>query len=168
MKSAMQVCFGVAVAASIAAGSSAVGHAQGQKSPAGQPVGSIQIDGVAGGAIPIYGFAFNVTNTSTASGSGGGAGKATLSDIQVIRTPDSLSPSLFRFGVLGQHLPTVRVTVFGSGKTAPDAVYVLSDATVDRLANSDDVEELSFGFRKIEVAAGGTTFCFDVATNSAC
>ena len=87
-----------------------------------QAVGTLQIDSLGGAVTPIYAFGFEVTNTITQGGGGGGVGKSTLTDVQVSRLPDAISPTLFRTGVLGAHLPVVRIVVSGASKNAPDSI----------------------------------------------
>jgi len=143
--------------------------AQGNKGPAVQPVGSLQIDSLGGGAVgPVYSFGFEATNTTTSTGGGGGTGKATLTDVQVSRLPDAISPSLFRAGLTGTHIPVVRISVFGAGKSAPDSTYVLSDVLISGFSSADGFERVSFKFRTIEMLVGGSQFCYDLGTNSAC
>jgi len=143
--------------------------AQGNKGATVQPVGSLQIDSLGGGAVgPIYSFGFEVTNSATSQGGGGGAGKATLTDVQVSRLPDAISPLLFRAGLTGTHIPVVRIGVFGASKTAPESTYVLNDVLISGFSSADGLERVSFKFRTIELLVGGAQFCYDVTTNSAC
>jgi hypothetical protein len=159
---------GLATLLAVALSGAAV-TAQGNKGPAVQPVGTLQIDSLGGGAIgPIYSFGFEATNSTTSSGGGGGAGKATLTDVQVSRLPDVISPALFRAGLTGIHIPVVRMTVFGASKNAPDSTYVLNDVLISGFSSADGLERVSFKFRTIEMLVGGSQFCYDLSTNSAC
>ena len=143
--------------------------AQGNKgNGALQVVGSLQIDSLGGAVVPIYAFGFEVTNSVTLPGGGGGAGKATLTDVQVSRLPDAISPTLFRTGVLGTHLPVVRIVLSGAGKNAADSTYVLNNVFISGLSNTDGLERVAFKFESIELPVGGAQFCFDVTANKAC
>jgi len=134
-----------------------------------QTVGTLQIDSLGGAVTPIYAFGFEVTNSVTLpGGGGGGAGKATLTDVQVSRLPDAISPTLFRTGVLGTHLPVVRIVLSGAGKNAGDSTYVLNDVFISGFSNTDGLERVSFKFQSIELLVGGAQFCYDVTANKAC
>jgi hypothetical protein len=133
-----------------------------------QAVGTLQIDSLGGAVTPIYAFGFEVTSSFSLPGGGGGAGKSTLTDVQVSRLPDAISPTLFRTGVLGTHLPVVRIVLSGAGKNAPDSTYVLNDVFISGFSNTDGLERVSFKFESIELLVGGTQFCYDVTTNKAC
>jgi hypothetical protein len=159
---------GALLAAIFSATAAAVVRAQGPAPKTSQAVGSLQTDALGGAVVPIYGFGFTITNTTTSGGGGGGAGQATLSDVDVSRLSDALSTSLFRAGVTRQHSSSVRITVFASGKLVPEAVHVLNDALVLKVADSDGVEDVSFGYRSIEAVVGGSRFCFDTATSTSC
>jgi hypothetical protein len=136
---------------------------------ANSPVGTMEIHGISLGATPIYGFAFGVTNpVGTSVGEGAGAGKASLHDIGVTRLADAVSPQLFRAAALGVDIPHVKITLYASGKTVPEATYTLQDVRVSGLQSSPGLESLSFNYRSIRVQAGGAEFCFDVAANAAC
>jgi hypothetical protein len=52
-----------------------------------------------------------------------------------------------------------------SGMTTASS-YVLHDATVTGFSNTNGVETVAFGFRSVEVTAGGVTCCFDLSTNA--
>ena len=133
-----------------------------------QAVGTLQIDSLGASVTPIYAFGFEVTNTVTQSGGGGGVGKTTLTDVQVSRLPDATSPTLFRTGVMGTHLPVVRIVLSGAGKNVPDSTYVLNDVFISGFSNTDGLERVSFKFQSIELLVGGTQFCYDVAASKAC
>ena len=133
-----------------------------------QAVGTLQIDSLGGAVTPIYAFGFEVTNSVAQGGGGGGVGKTTLSDVQLSRLPDAMSPSLFRTGVMGTHLATVRIVLSGAGKNTPDSTYVLNDVLISGVSNTDGLERVSFTFQSIELQVGGTQFCYDVVANKAC
>ncbi len=132
-----------------------------------QPVGVLVIDELGGAPTAIQGFGFEMTNPASSGGSGGGAGKATLSDVTITRAADSLSPQLFRAGVMGTHLPSVRITLYGSGN-APEAAYLLNDVIVSGFSSADGSERVSFAFKQIDITIGGSHTCFDLATYAAC
>jgi type VI protein secretion system component Hcp len=171
LKRSESVRVGLALFAAIAlagAGLTAQGiKGASQGNTAVQPIGSLQIDGL-GGAAAIYGFGFEVTNPSSFPGGGGGAGKSTLTDVQVTRLPDLISPSLFRTGLLGTHLQTVRINLSGASKSAADSTYVLTNVLVSGLSSSDGLERVSFKFERIEMIVGGAQFCYEQTTNSSC
>jgi Type VI secretion system effector, Hcp len=153
----------------IALGGAAV-NAQGNSGKgAPQPVGTIQI-GALGAASPIFSLGFSVTNSGStgSAGGGAGAGKAILSAVEVTRLPDVMSPQLFKDAVLGVRLPAVQISVPGSGRSSPDASYVLNDAFVSGFSTIDGVEHVAFIYRSIDVTIAGARFCFDVAENTAC
>jgi hypothetical protein len=160
---------GLAIALAMALGASAV-SAQGKNGKGTlQPVGTMQIASPAGVSGPIYDFGFSVTNTFTpGGGGGGGTGKASLTAVEVTRLPDAGSPLLFRAAVLGVQLPSVQFTVVGTGKSAPEAMYVLHDAFVSGFTSTDGLERIAFSYKSIEVIVGGTQFCFDLSTNTSC
>ena len=162
-----RVCAATALA--VALGGAAV-TAQGNSGKAtSQSVGAMQIASMGGTSSPIYGFSFSVTNPSTAaSGGGAGSGKASLSAVEVSRFPDAASPLLFKDAVLGVHLPAVQITMFGAGKSVPEATYLLNDAFVSGFSSIDGVERASFTYRSIEIFIAGSHFCFDAATNTSC
>jgi hypothetical protein len=152
----------------VALGGAAV-NAQGNSGKGTQPIGTMQI-GALGTSSPIFTLSFSVTNSGSigSAGGGAGAGKAILSAVEVTRLPDVVSPQLFKNAVLGVHLPAVQITVPGSGKSSPDASYVLNDAFVSGFSTVDGVEHVAFTYRSIDVTVAGAHFCFDVAENTGC
>ena len=165
-----RTCAAVVVAIALAGGTvSAQGKSGSAHTVSLQPVGTMQIAAMGGTISPLYGFGFAVTNSATAgSGSGGGAGKAVLSEVVVTRLPDAASPLLFKNAVLGAHLAAVQITMFGSGKTIPEASYTLSDVLISGFSTEDGVERVSFSYRKIDMSIGGVSSCFETVESVIC
>ena len=159
----------ISALAALAVASTAV-IAQGGGGTAGnQASGSLQVEGVTSQATPIYQFGVSVTNAApSTSGGGAGAGRADFSNVEVTRLSDAASPQLFRAAVLGVHIETVRIDLFKAGPGTSASSYVLHDAVVAGFSNTNGVERVAFGFRSVEVTAGGATMCFDRAANSPC
>jgi hypothetical protein len=145
------------------------GHNPGQTSPGAQPVGTLSIPGITGAPTAIYGFGFEATNSGGFAGGGGaGAGQVSLGDIVVTKEVDASSPELFRAAVLGVHLPAARIELYpAAGKTGHSA-FQLTNVIVTRVANDNGTESLSLDFARVEVSAGGSSYCYDVQTNTAC
>jgi type VI secretion system secreted protein Hcp len=70
-------------------------------------------------AIELRSFSFGVDNPSTLGSASGGAGtgKATFVELNIDKTIDSASPSLFRVCAAGQHYDTVTLSLRQSSST---------------------------------------------------
>jgi len=132
------------------------------------PVGQISIDG--GTPSPIYGFTFGAANSgTTTSGGGSGAGKVSFSDVVVTKNADALSTELLRFVSTGTHRMVAEVQLYQFGTTTVQSTYELADVIITGFqAGGGGAESVQLNFRRITVASGGSSFCWDVATNASC
>lgn len=156
----------------------------GAQGPKGDPggsappavVGFLSVDGIPGdatvagheGEIAVSSFSFGATNSSsTASGSGGGTGKATLSNITVVKSTDKASPLLLRSVLTGQHIRSAKLTLCDPVNCAGTTteVYDLSDLLVvgDAHSTPPGTESLQLDFTKISYTAGGSSVSWDKA-----
>ena len=103
--------------------------------------------------ILIQSFSHGVTVPSAIGG--GGAGKASFSDLNLIKTLDKASPLLYSFAAQGRHLQQAVLSVRVSGAT-PFEFYriTLSDVTISSVqtggAGERPTESLSLNFARIE------------------
>jgi type VI secretion system secreted protein Hcp len=149
------------------------------------------VEGLAGesdlepGAIDLASFSFGVQNAVGPGGGGGGAGRATFSDITVVKKLDKSSPVLLRACASGQHFPTVIITARkAGGKQQEYLKYTLKDIIVTSYQpggtsnGGRPMESLSFTFATItteyrEQLRDGSLgppiqTCWDVRTNRPC
>jgi type VI protein secretion system component Hcp len=142
-------------------------YAQGATS-ASHPVGTLLVDGIGSQPSSIYSFGIGVSHPVTVgSGGGSGAGNPQVTNVQVTRLSDALSPQLFRAAVLGVHIASVDITIAKTGAAAA-SLYTLEDAVITGLATSDALEQMSFAFARVRLSVGNATTCYDVASNSSC
>lgn len=66
------------------------------------------------------------------------------------------------------HIQSVQIDLPKAGAGGTASTYTLSDAVIAGFDNSDGVEQLSFGFARVEVSAGGTSTCFNVTSHIVC
>ncbi|WP_435020236.1 Hcp family type VI secretion system effector [Tundrisphaera sp. TA3] len=128
----------------------------------------LKIDGIEGesanakhkGEIDIESYSMAAHQTGTfATGGGGGAGKASFSDITVVKKVDKSSPKLFEACATGKHIKSVVISVNKAGGQQEEYIkYTLSDVLISGFQgsgseSSDSVptESISFNFAKIEM-----------------
>jgi type VI protein secretion system component Hcp len=160
----------VAMLATAGAGLLAQGGNAGGGAPLGpQPVGTLTVQGIADAPTAIYTFGFEATNSiDSGSGSGGAAGKVAISEIVVTRQVDPSSSELFRAAVIGLHIPAARIELYAAGGKSVKSAFQLADVIITRVANDNGVESLSLGFSQVEVSSGGSSYCYNLKTNTAC
>jgi type VI secretion system Hcp family effector len=140
--------------------------------PGSNRVGQLTISGVtggtssgAGGAMDVYLYDISIKNNSTigSSSSGAGAGKATASQLQVIKHPDQATPKLFNLVASGQRMKDARLEINGAGGASPYLTYCFSDVGVTSDhhyasgANEGDSpqEAVSLNFTRLAVTFNG-------------
>ena len=137
--------------------------AQTRPAASNTPIGQLTIGDA---TVPIYSFSFGASNTF---GEIGGTGRASVSDVSLLKLADALSTPLLRYVVMGDHLPKTRVEVF-SRTTGPGATFDLEDVIVTsyQVSGGDVTESVSLAFGRIAMTANGTSFCWDVLRNLRC
>ncbi len=125
----------------------------------------MQIEGIEGdvtaenfrGWFEVYSFSWGVTNHSVGGGSGGGAGRATFSDLSVMKPAGKGSPSLFVNCASGRHFQRAEVDVVLVTEGAPPVYekFLLTDCLITSYQISGSggerpTESLSLNFTKIE------------------
>jgi len=119
--------------------------------------------------IKIHSFSWGASQTTSVSGSGGsGAGKASLSDINVMKDLDKASPELFKALLTGKHIATAvltaqKVTGDTSGKPFLTITFGEVFVTSQQISGSSEIpsEAVSFSYNTIKFdystqAEGGT------------
>ncbi len=110
-----------------------------------------------GGEIEIHSFSFGVSQTgSFGSGGGGGTGKASFSDLSVMKSADKATPKLMQFCATGVHIKTGILTVRKAGKDQQEYYVIkMEDLLVSSVQNAGSEgqvpsESLSLNFSKIK------------------
>ena len=108
-------------------------------------------------AIEIHSFSLGVSNSGTLVSGGGGAGKATFSDISVLKNLDKASPLLYLHCAQGKHIPSATLFLRKSGENPLEYFVIkLTDVIVSSVQTSGSsgggvpTESLSLNFRTIE------------------
>lgn len=156
-----------------------------------QPTGSVsaassvdfllEIDGIDAGNPPIevMSWSFGASNPTSVGSSGMSAGKASFSDLSIMKSVDKSSPLLFKALASGKHFAsatlTKRTTVEspdGTVKPTILATYKLSDVMVSSVveggwSGGGDTEMLSLSYAKIEMKVDGqpVIFTYDLKAN---
>lgn len=126
----------------------------------------LKLDGIKGEStdskhkeeIDILSFSFGVSQHGTSStGGGAGAGKASFSDISIVKKADKSSPLLMQNCASGTHIKAALLTVRKAGGTQQEYYKIkLTDLLVSSLQNSGTdggevpMENVSLNFAKIE------------------
>jgi type VI secretion system secreted protein Hcp len=127
----------------------------------------LQLDGIKGeakdqghvGEIKIHSWSWGASQTTSVSGTGGsGAGKASLSDISIMKDYDKSSPPLFQALLKGNHIKTGVLTAqksAGEGSGKPFLKISLEEIFVTSVQDSGSSEipseSISFSYNKIKV-----------------
>ena len=132
---------------------------QGPPGPAGgmpaehtQVVGRASVEGIAGGnPFSVRGFSWGASNSGDAgAGGGGGAGKATVGDVELVRSVDALSAPLVDDAATGRHLRSATVELFVPGTQTAYARYSLSDVRVSQVRHDGNLETFRLNAATIE------------------
>lgn len=128
------------------------------------------IDGVDGPsksrekAIDIISFSFGTSLAANfQTGSSGGesrVGRASLSDVSIMKATDKTSPTLFDYGVRGEFFKQVEIiydkTVGGGAKQEDYFKITMENAVVSAFqvsgSGENPTESISFAFRKIKLS----------------
>jgi type VI secretion system secreted protein Hcp len=126
----------------------------------------LKLDGISGesadskhkGEIDIESFSFGVSQPGTSStGGGGGSGKASFSDLSIVKKADKSSPNLMLKCATGEHIASALLTVRKAGGSQQEYYKIkLTDLLVSNFQNTGSggdsipVESLSLNFAKIE------------------
>ena len=152
----------------------------------------LKLDGISGEAkdhkhknsIDIDSFTFSINQSGTmAKGGGGGAGKASFTDLTVMKSADKSSPALMNACAIGKHLKDALLTVRKSGGQQEEFYKIkLTDVLITSVQNSgaeggNPTECVSLNFSKMEFdykeqnekgSTGGVVkFGFDLKANKA-
>jgi len=127
----------------------------------------LKIEGVDGEAtaknhtneIKIHSWSWGASQVTSVSGSGGsGAGKASLSDISIMKDYDKASPELFKALLEGKHLSEATLTAqksSGADTGTPFLVVTLGElyVTSQQVRGSSEIpsESVSFSYNTIKV-----------------
>ena len=123
-----------------------------------------------GAPVPIYAVSLDVKNPFVDIGGGIGTGKATLSDISIQKVADALSTDLFRLALLGEHVPQVRIELYGPGTTTVASTFLLQNVVVTGFATAgaEGGENVTFHYERLTFGTSGAPFCWDIKQNKAC
>jgi type VI secretion system secreted protein Hcp len=126
----------------------------------------LKLDGISGesadskhkGEIDIESFSFGVSQPGTSStGGGGGSGKASFSDLSIVKKADKSSPNLMLKCATGEHIASALLTVRKAGGSQQEYYKIkLTDLLVSNFQNTGSggdsipIESLSLNFAKIE------------------
>ena len=122
-------------------------------------------------AFSVQSWSWGASNPTVLGGGGGGAGKASVSDLNILKAFDACSPALFGGVVTGKAFPALTLTQSNGDGTA--TTVTLTDVRVTAWqasgssASAAASESVSFAFSKVCLADGasGGRFCFDVLAN---
>lgn len=119
----------------------------------------------------ITSFSMKATNSgSTAVGGGGGAGKATFGPVTITKAVDANSPTLLAALTRGTHIPKVVLHLNGDpGETVTLEEVLVTELSPENTGTSTDTlhEQVSFEAAKIGVSAGGNSWTWNIAANTA-
>lgn len=127
----------------------------------------LKLDGISGesadskhkGEIDIESFSFGVHQTGTAAAGGGmGAGKASFSDVSIVKKADKSSPNLMLKCAIGEHIASAMLTVRKAGGQQQEFYKIkLTDILVTSFQNTGSEggdaipnESLSLNFSRID------------------
>lgn len=125
----------------------------------------MQIQGIDGdvsaegfrGWFEVFSFSWGVSNHATVGGGGGGAGRATFSDLSVMKPAGKGSPALFVNCASGRHFARAEVDVAMSTEGGPTVFekFLLTDCMITSYqiggsGGERPTESLSLNFTKIE------------------
>ncbi len=124
------------------------------------------------GAFAALSWSIGAQNNGNAA-SRDRAVSSTLGPLHVAKALDACTPVLFGDVVTGRVIPALTLTQSSGGIPILTVKLTNAIATSDQLggnAASAPEEMVSFGYSRISITnnASGTTFCWDVATQTAC
>ena len=118
----------------------------------------------------ISAYSWGASNPgSTHSGGGGGAGKVSVSDLNVSKETDAMTPSLVQAVATGEHLQEVAVQFTNGVFTSS---YCLKDALVTSVSNSASVgqdrpfDSVAFNFARFTFKVGTALVAFNIVQNA--
>jgi type VI protein secretion system component Hcp len=122
-------------------------------------------------AFSVLSWSWGASNPVDVSGGGSGAGKASVSDLNVMKTVDACSPLLFGAVVTGKAFPSLTLTESNADGTV--STVTLTDVRVSSWQASGSAasdmanESVSFAFAKVCLTDGesGGKFCYDLRAN---
>jgi type VI secretion system secreted protein Hcp len=108
--------------------------------------------------IKVHSFSWGASQTTSVSGSGGSAaGKASLSDISIMKDLDKASPEMFKMLLTGKHIATAVLTAQKStGGTSGKPFLTISFGEVfvtsQQISGSSEIpsESVSFSYNTIK------------------
>jgi len=108
--------------------------------------------------IKIHSFSWGASQTTSVSGSGGsGAGKASLSEISIMKDLDMASPELFKMLLTGKHIATTTLTAQKatgdtSGKPFLTITFNEVFVTSQQISGSSEIpmESVAFSYNQIK------------------
>jgi len=107
--------------------------------------------------IKIHSFSWGASQHTSVSGSGGsGAGKASLSDINIMKDLDKASPELFKMLLTGKHIASAvltaqKATGDTSGKPFLTITFKEVFVTSQQISGSSEIPSESVGFSYNEI-----------------
>jgi type VI secretion system secreted protein Hcp len=118
--------------------------------------------------IEILSFSFGANQTGSfhKGGQGGGAGKASISDLNIMKEVDKSSPLLFQACATGRHIPEATIySQKAGGNNAPVTYYEIkmTDLMVSSHQNSGSggsdalMETVTFNFARLDFVYTGQT-----------
>jgi hypothetical protein len=138
-----------------------------QKGPAA--VGALKIPELGTATTPIHGFEFSATAVvDLGPTGGGGAGKTTFNQVGITRTFDAVSIELFKRIATGRRLPRVEILLYKPGTTTVETTYGLNDVVITLFRGSPGSEAVGFAYAGIDITGAGSSFCFDIVSNTGC
>jgi hypothetical protein len=136
----------------------------GQKGPT--PAGALRILELGNGTTPISGFDFSATAAYATDPNS--AGRTTFNEIGITRIFDAVSIELFKRVATGRRLPRVEILVYKPGTTTVETTYGLNDVALTLFRSGPGTEQIGFAYTGIDITGAGASFCFDIASNTAC
>jgi type VI protein secretion system component Hcp len=105
---------------------------------------------------------------------GTGAGRFAPRLLTLVKPIDSNTPAFFALATNGTIVNTISVTVPATGISAATYTFtgssVISDNHSDkgRSASGQELQEVSFSYRRLQVQVGNVSRCFDFGSATAC
>ncbi|WP_263379313.1 Hcp family type VI secretion system effector [Granulicella paludicola] len=127
----------------------------------------LKLDGINGEAmdenhkneIRLLSWSWGANQVTSVSGSGGsGAGKASLSDMSIMKDFDAASPLIYKALLMGTHIKTATLTASKSSGSATGTPFLKIDlgevfVTSQQLSGSSEIptESISFSYNTIKI-----------------
>jgi hypothetical protein len=140
----------------------------------GRNVATVNLPGAAG-ITQFSARSFSFGGERPEPTAGGGAARLAPRLLTIVKPIDSNTPAFFNLATGGNNINTITLTVPATGISAA-ATYTFTNSSViadnhsdkGRPTSSQELEEVSFTYRRLQVQVGNVVRCFDFGTATAC